>query len=433
VRIEGGRLFWGRGLKAGSYTAAATAAFAAAARYNHAGMGRRRAIWLALAVLVLFATAAAGLLRAVSYGGGLRESWHVRIPDTAVGSMSTPADWALLGQDAIIAGGQFGTLRVYGFDGQRRFIFSSPAGACIASYCVAPDGGLYICTSDSCLYSIAPDFTQRWVTKLADDIDGTLSLVVGRNGTVYVLADAGQVYAISPGGALRWRVIVSNWNHLGRPLLQPDDSIVCLTHQQELISISSQGAVRWRTTLGVLGIETATQAGSLILCPNRMTGRLCAVGPHGDVIYSLNLPSGALQSISPLLAARPDGGCYFISQQPGAGSELVSVDAGGLVLWRKKLEHAAFSPVLLPDGRVACLEVPEVDRQNAGSRTTFISELVDKLTGSLDARLRVFNPDGTPSVSGPANCMFALTQLLVSPAGEILLLDERGTLRAFKP
>ena len=74
-------------------------------------------------------------------------------------------------------------------------ISSSPA--------IGEDGTIYVGANDGRLYAINPNGTLKWSFETGDKI--TSSPAVAKDGTIYVGSYDGYVYAINPDGSLKWK------------------------------------------------------------------------------------------------------------------------------------------------------------------------------------------------------------------------------------
>jgi len=74
-------------------------------------------------------------------------------------------------------------------------IWSSPA--------IASDGTIYVGANDGYLYALNPDGTLKWKFKTGDSI--YFSPAIGLDGTIYIGSEDHYFYAIKPNGTIKWK------------------------------------------------------------------------------------------------------------------------------------------------------------------------------------------------------------------------------------
>ena len=200
-----------------------------------------------------------GGLIAVDPGGSIR--W---ILDGLDRISSSPA----LGPDGTIhvAGGH----HVYAVDPQgeiqwtyetpvRTFTFSSPA--------VASDGTIYVGGDDHALHAIGRDGSPRWTFQTGDLIRAPPS--IGADGTIYVASYDGRLYAVDADGSERWSVVVrrpppgyegSSTQVNSPPSIGPDGAIYVLG--DGVFAINPGGSIRWHFDSGSSGFRTTPLLGA---------------------------------------------------------------------------------------------------------------------------------------------------------------------------
>jgi hypothetical protein len=143
---------------------------------------------------------------------------------------------------------------------------------------VGPDGTVYVTVPNGKLYAIAPDGTQRWVFQvgLGGGVYGPVA--VGADGTIYVAGavpdpngsgSAGAIFALTPGGTVKWVFNGTNQFIMAGPNVGPDGNIYAVTDFSGigLFSLTPAGQLRFSvgsfSEKGNLGQEIAFGSGQL--------------------------------------------------------------------------------------------------------------------------------------------------------------------------
>ncbi len=196
----------------------------------------------------------AGSLIAVDPGGSIR--WILDGLDAIWSSPALAPDGTIY-----VAGGR----HVHAVDPQgeihwtyetpgRTFSRSSPA--------IAGDGTIYVGGNDQALHAINHDGSPRWTFKTGDLIGAPPS--IGADGTIYVASYDGRLYAVDPEGSERWSVVVrrggaSFQSIQSPPSIGPDGAIYVLG--EGVFAINPGGSIRWHFDSGTSGSRTTPLLG----------------------------------------------------------------------------------------------------------------------------------------------------------------------------
>jgi len=237
-----------------------------------------------------------------------------------------------------------------------RRLFERPAAPT-----VAPDGTIYL-AFDTALVAVTPSGEVAWHNPTIRARD--CSPVLGVDGTVYVRGLYGTLYAVRPDGTLQWafgpaapRVAIGG---LPRPAVAKDGTIygVRLGSNEtrlELIAVSPDGRVRWRTPIGRVRGEIIPAAhggvyvvssGALYKAPDT----LFAVGLTGVIRWRLPLPPKTDAAVGLVIGAddrllfgrdsgvvpvqAPDGSVARAARGDRWPATAVLGDDGAVVTWR---------------------------------------------------------------------------------------------------
>jgi outer membrane protein assembly factor BamB len=268
---------------------------------------------------------------------------------------------------------------------------------------VVSRGRIYVNSADGTLYALNLQGRVLWTSQVGRHLDGALhasSPAIGPDGTVYLAGcihcnsydrsapPEGILYALTPGGQLKWNLTISNSGEgvdtLTSPTIGPDGTIYVSDVGFRVVAVSPDGTLKWqfRTNGEVVGSP--------------------AVAPDGTVYVGVDDPDLTDQCVLALnkclLALNPDGtlkwGTLFLQtsgfSSPAVGSDGSvyvdgsSVASSGTQKWRNP---KFTSPSIGGDGAIY---------------------------GSIDNNLTALNPDGSlrwefpiAKPSGPGNiCCF---------------------------
>ena len=87
-------------------------------------------------------------------------------------------------------------------DGTKKWEFTT-GGQINSSAAVAPDGTIYVGSSDRKLYALDPDGTKKWEFQAGGAVRSSPAITA--DGTIHVGADDGVFYAVTANGMEKWR------------------------------------------------------------------------------------------------------------------------------------------------------------------------------------------------------------------------------------
>jgi outer membrane protein assembly factor BamB len=198
------------------------------------------------------------------------------------------------------------------------------SGAVAAQVTTSPDERtLYVATLEGSIVALAKDDgAQRWSTTLGDRVYSTP--LVHADGTIYVGSDAKKLVALSPEGAITWRLEVDGEADSG-PVLAKDGTII-FAAGAAVHSVRRGGDLAWRFTA----------KGKVFTSPAISDEGLVIVGSQDDRVYAL-APSGALAWSTDLgadvdgAAVIADDGAVYVGTDK---AEIVRLEARGKIAWR---------------------------------------------------------------------------------------------------
>jgi outer membrane protein assembly factor BamB len=126
---------------------------------------------------------------------------------------------------------------------------------------IAPDGTIYLGTTDGKLLALGPDGSPKWSVTTNDT--GGSSPAIGQGGTVYVGSTDKHLYAIGPDGTVLWSYDTGA-SIAGSPVVGGDDAVYVGAADGKLYALEPAGTLRWSYTAGgAINGSPAVFAGSV--------------------------------------------------------------------------------------------------------------------------------------------------------------------------
>lgn len=131
-----------------------------------------------------------------------------------------------------------------------------------ASPVIAPDGTIYLASTDNHIYALSPAGSLLWTFAANDCIFSTPAL--GPNGIVLFADLAGWYYAVNPGGSLSWSRALSGGGFerraIAAPAVAPSGQSFIADWNDHFYSFGSGGDLLWDVALEGEGQITAAPA-----------------------------------------------------------------------------------------------------------------------------------------------------------------------------
>jgi len=169
---------------------------------------------------------------------------------------------------------------------------------------MGPDGTAYVAATDGYLYAIAPNGLRRWAFHVGAPL--LFSPAVGLDRVVYLsvfAAGRGTLYALMADGRPRWRLTISAGGDVVRG---PDGTLYVAAHV--LLAVSPRGRVLWSRPVDA--VAPVTIAGPLVVVPVLSPPALLAFGFAGAPRWRLPLSGAAVGAVAPGPAGRLYSGDY---------------------------------------------------------------------------------------------------------------------------
>jgi outer membrane protein assembly factor BamB len=224
---------------------------------------------------------------------------------------------------------------------------------------------------------------------------------LGADGTVYLGARDGHLYALRSNGTMLWSfltrgVVVSS------PALGADGTVYFGSQDGRLYAVNLWGQERWEFATGGEVFSSPAVALDGTLYVGSLDGKLYAVAPNGtNAVKRWEFATGGGVFASPAVGA--DGTIYFGSRD----GRLYALWPSGQMKWAFSTGAAIeASPAIGTGGTIYC--------------------------GSLDNRFYAVNPDGTRRWSYQTNVPFYASPA-VGVDGTVYAAAGNGTVFAFRP
>ena len=289
---------------------------------------------------------------------------------TVVGSALTGAP-AVAPDGSIYIGSTDRSL--YAFASNGTFKWSFPTGGLIdtCSPAIADDGTVYFGSNDGLLYALRPDGSRRWSRNFSTG-EATLSASnspsLATDGTVYVKVSDGFVYALHPtDGTTKWRANVNALQSYASATIAPDGTIYQGSDDKKLYALNPDGSLKWTyTTDNEIYTTPALDAAGNLYFGVLNSGRFYSLTPTGTLRWVYTDASLSTSS-SPVLSA--DGATVYFAAYDKKFHALAS--ATGVARWTYLLgdEVRASSPAIDSNGVI--------------------------YVGCYDYKLHALNPDGS--------------------------------------
>ncbi len=197
-------------------------------------------------------------------------------------------------------------------------------GPVAAQVTASPDERtLYVASLDGNLVAVArEDGTRRWSVALGDRVYSTP--LVADDGTVYVGSDARKLFAISPEGAIRWKVDVDGEADSGATFAK--DGTIVFAAGSAVHAVRRGGDLAWRFAAKGKVYTAPAITGEGLVVFGSQDDHVYALRPDGTLAWSVDLGADVDGA-----AAISDDGAIYVGTDRG---EIVRLDAQGNVAWR---------------------------------------------------------------------------------------------------
>lgn len=290
-----------------------------------------------------------------------------------------------------------------------------------ASPITAPDGTIYLASTDSRLYALNPTGVLKWAFTASESIFSTPAL--GPDGTVYLADLAGWYYAVNSAGNLRWSRALSGGGFerraIAAPAVAPSGQSYIGTWNDHFYSFGSNGDLLWEIALEGEGQITAASA--LDTSGNVYLATLDPSDKNNIAVIKLDQFAKVLWRFRDSLG---------VDRNRIISSPAIDSERGRLYVGASRSDDGCLYAINLSDGRQAFrTDFPKgvVSSPAIGSDGTIY-------VGCMDGKLYALDPaNGSKHWSFVSGAYFVIGSPLVDGTGRIYVGDSDGVIHALSP
>ena len=320
-----------------------------------------------------------------------------KLTSTPPGPVPIHGDWWMFHHDSQHSGRSAFTGPI---SPSKKWAFAIGALIAGSSPAIGADGTTYIGARNGCLYAVYPNGSQRWAFQSNNAICS--SPAIGTDGTIYIGSGDGNLYALKPDGTRKWAFPTGN-SIDSSPAIGTDGTIYIGSEDNNLYAVTPDGTRKWAFATGdwvdsspAIGADGTIYIGSA-------DSNLYAVNQNGTRKWAFTTSGGI--DASPTIGA--DGTVYIGSED----NHLYAVNPNGMRKWAFATgNYIRSSPALGTDGTIY---VGSWDNKlyaitaNGAQKWAFPISAIESSSpaigvngtiyvGSDKHYLYAINPDGTP-------------------------------------
>lgn len=294
--------------------------------------------------------------------GGLRWSFAYTHPEDPEDSAEFSLNTFGLDQmrDAAYIGCEYGAMNCRRLDGSRRWeLIDLSENEFYPGPAIADDGTIYTSCANDSFYAVNPNGTRKWVIYVGEEVMATAAL--GANGTVYIHTTGDSLLAVGANGGRLWT------HHTGggycSPVIGKDGTVYVASQIGNLYALDpSSGNRKWTYGLstGQIDASPAIDDSLGVIYVTDEDGRFASVnlsdGGENWQVWVGDTPSspviGADHTVyvgagGKLLALEPANGALLWSYRPPMSDAVIStpaVSGAGCIYFLATLGKKRYSP-----------------------------------------------------------------------------------------
>ncbi len=213
---------------------------------------------------------------------------------------------------------------------------------CDSSPAVAADGTIYFGTFTGDLWAVTPGAAKKWKFTAGNEIYS--SPAIAADGTIVFGCRDRKLYALDAKGHAKWKFKTGAWIDAS-PAISTDGTVYVGSRDGNFYAVNSEGREAWRFATKGPVVSSAVIATDGTIYFGSHDGRIYALSKEGKKLWDFS--TGAPVLSSP--AADASGRVYFTS----VNGCLYAVDQGGKLAWKLKTGSAGIgSPVIGLDKKI---------------------------------------------------------------------------------
>ena len=267
------------------------------------------------------------------------------------------------------------------------------------SVVIDKDGILYIGSDWDELYAVYPDGTMKWKIKFPWPVTYSRELAIDADGTIYIPSDT-HFLAYYLNGTLKWILDVGEWKiFTGDPTIDSNGIVYVGSDDGYLYAVYPNGTIKWEYKInGYVTDPALDNQGNIYF--TSYNGRLYCLSPNGTLKWNTEYLS-AFQ-YGPVIG--DDGTIYALPHI----DYLYAFNPNGTMKWDKDLSDAAGQVSIAPDGTlIVCglhSDVIAIDPSDGDTLWTYRVQDIGVSDGMTGAAI---GSDGTIYFAYP-KCLCAL-------------------------
>jgi outer membrane protein assembly factor BamB len=218
---------------------------------------------------------------------------------------------------------------------------------------VGPDGTVYVGSNDNSIYALGPGGAVKW-SYAGQSIFDTSAAAVGPDGTVYAGNYDGNVYALNPAGTVKWTYSMPGAAGSGTgnsitssPALASDGTLYVHGSDGNLYAITSGGTLKWTAVQTGESYAAPTIAPDGTIYIGNDTGTFYAFKPDGTQKWTFATPVSG-EPIYTAAAIDAAGNIYFGT----LSGNFYSLTPSGTLRWSFAVGDGVTSAPVLANGAV---------------------------------------------------------------------------------
>ena len=217
----------------------------------------------------------------------------------------------------------------------------------LSSPALGSDGTVYVGSGTGNLYALTPGGALKWTFPSSDWIESSPAVAV--DGTIYFGSLDGNVYAVNPDGSEKWHFTTGD-GVASSPAIAADGTVYVGSRDLKLYAITSTGSLKWSFATNDVIDSSPTIAADGTIYFTSAGGRVFALNRDGTERWRYpRSGQPALRGLYSTVAVRYDGSLVFGT----SNNALCALRSDGTLLWQTAMgDYADSSALVTSDGSI---------------------------------------------------------------------------------